>query len=283
MKKNVLITGASSGIGQATALLLARSGYAVFATVRSEADAQALRHQAPAMLTPILLDVTNPAQIKQAYTQIVETVGNDGLMAIINNAGINYTTPTEEANLAQARAVVDVLFWGMVSMVQQFLPLLRLYAQQHPNQARIINVSSVGGISAFPYIQFYNAAKFAMMGFTESLRFELNPFGIKAIAILPGSVKTEIWRKANDSTQQALAHPDSLYRAYLQKASTFSRSYETSGVSAAKAALVLKKALEDPKPGLKYFIGTDAKALHFMVKFLPDSWRHWILRQQLGF
>lgn len=122
-----------------------------------------------------------------------------------------------------------------------------------------------------------------MMGFTESLRFELNPFGIKAIAILPGSVKTDIWRKANDSTQQALAHPNSLYREYLQKASAFSSSYETSGVSAAKAALVLKKALEDSNPALKYLIGTDARALHFMVKFLPDSWRHWILRQQLGF
>ena len=283
MKKIVLITGASSGIGKATALLLARSGYAVFATVRSEADALALRSEAPAMLTPILLDVTTPAHIEQAYTQIVATAGNDGLMAIINNAGINYTTATEEVNLAHARAVVDVLFWGMASMVQQFLPLLRIYAQQHPNQARIINVSSVGGISAFPYIQFYNAAKFAMVGFTESLRFELNPFGIKAIAILPGSVKTEIWRKANDSTQQALAQENSVYREYLQKANTFSSSYENSGVSAAKAALVLKKALEDRKPALKYFIGTDAKKLHFMVKFLPDSWRHWIIRQQLGF
>lgn len=235
------------------------------------------------MLTPILLDVTNPAQIKQAYTRIAETAGNDGLMAIINNAGINYTIATEEADIAQARTVFDVHFWGMVSLVQQFLPLLRHYAQQHPNQARIINVSSVGGISAFPYIQFYNAAKFAIMGFTESLRFELNPFGIKAIAILPGSVKTEIWRKANDSVQQALTQENSPYRAYLRKTDKFSSAYEHSGVSAAKAALVLKKALEDRNPGLKYFVGMDAKAVHFMVKFLPDSWRHWILRQQLGF
>lgn len=283
MKKIVLITGASSGIGKATALLLAHSGYAVFATVRSEADALALSNEAPATLTPILLDVTNPAHIQQAYTQIAETAGTDGVMAIINNAGINYTTATEEADIAQARAVFDVLFWGMVSIVQRFLPLLRIYAQQHTNQARIINVSSVGGISAFPYIQFYNAAKFAMMGFTEALRFELNPFGIKAIAILPGSVKTEIWRKANDSTQQALARENSLYREYLQKASKFSSSYENSGVSAGKAALVLKKALEDRKPALKYFIGMDAKFLYFMVKFLPDSWRHWIIRQQLEF
>ena len=121
------------------------------------------------------------------------------------------------------------------------------------------------------------------MGFTESLRFELNPFGIKAVAILPGSVKTEIWRKANDSARQALAHENSVYREYLQKASKFSNSYENSGVSAAKAALILKKALEDRKPALKYFIGTDAKFVHFMVKFLPDSWRHWIIRNQLGF
>lgn len=283
MKKIVLITGASSGIGKATALLLAQNGYAVFATVRNEADALALRQEALMGLTPILLDVTNPTQIKQAYMQIAEAVGNDGLMAIINNAGINYTVPTEEADIAQARMVFEVHFWGMVSLVQQFLPLLRLYARQHPNQARIINVSSVGGISAFPYIQFYNAAKFAIMGFTESLRFELNPFGVKAIAILPGSVKTEIWRKANDSVQQALTQENSPYRAYLQKTDTFSSSYEHSGVSTAEAAIVLKKALEDQNPALKYFVGLDAKAVHFMVKFLPDSWRHWILRQQLGF
>ena len=283
MEKIVLITGASSGIGKATALLLAQSGYAVFAAVRNEADALALRREALAGLTPILLDVTNPEHVKQAYTQIAEVAGNDGVMAVINNAGINYTIATEEADIAQARTVFDVHFWGMVYLVKQFLPLLRHYAQQHPNQARIINVSSVGGISAFPFIQFYNAAKFAIMGFTESLRFELNHFGIKAIAILPGSVKTEIFRKANDSAQQALAQENSVYRAYLQKATDFSKSHANSGVSAAKAALVLKKALEDRKPPLKYFIGTDAKMLHLLVKFLPDSWRHWLFRQQFGF
>lgn len=283
MKKIVLITGASSGIGKATALLLARSGYTVFATVRNEADANALRQEALATLTPILLDVTNPTHIKQAHTQITEAAGTDGLMAIINNAGINYTAATEDADIDQARGVFDVLFWGAVSIVQQFLPLLRTYAQQHPDEARIINVSSVGGISAFPYIQFYNAAKFAMMGFTESLRFELNPFGIKAIAILPGAVKTEIFRKANDSTRRALANEDSPYRAYLKKASDFSNSYENSGMTSEQAAEILKKALEDRKPALKYFVGTDAKFLHFMVRLLPDKWRHWVLQRQLGF
>ncbi len=158
-----------------------------------------------------------------------------------------------------------------------------MYAQKHPNEARIINVSSVGGISAFPFIQFYNSAKFALIGFTESLQYELNPFGIKAIAILPGSVKTEIWRKANASAQQALAYESGIYGEYLQKATDFSNSHQNSGVTADKAALVLKKALEDKKPAFKYFIGTDAKMLHFMVRFLPDSWRHRLIRQQLGF
>ena len=283
MKKVVLVTGASSGIGKATALLLARSDYAVFATVRREADALALRQEAPTTLTPILLDVTNPTHIEQAYTQIAEATGHGGLMAIINNAGNYYISSTEEANLMKARSVLDVHFWGTVSVIQRFLPLLRLYAQQHPNQARVINVSSVGGISAFPYIQFYNAAKFAIVGFTEALRFELNPFHIKAITILPGSVKTRIWQKADDSEQQATAQGDSLYKEYVHKASSFKNSYKDSGVSADKAALVLKKALEDRNPALKYFIGTDAKMLHLMVKFLPDSWRHGIIRQQLGF
>lgn len=283
MKKSVLITGASSGIGKATALLLARSGYSVFATVRNEADALALRSEAVGTLTPILLDVTNPEQIKQAHAQIAAAVGSNGLMAIVNNAGVNYTTSTEEASPTQARAVFDVLFWGAVSIVQQFLPLLRVYAQQHPNEARIINVSSVGGISAFPFIQFYNSAKFALIGLTESLRYELNPFGIKAIAILPGSVKTEIWRKANSSAQQALAHESGVYKEYLQKATDFSNSHQNSGVTADKAALVLKKALEDRKPSFKYFIGADAKMLHFMVRLLPDLWRHRLIRQQLGF
>lgn len=282
MKKAILITGASSGIGKATALLLAKQGYQVYATVRKEADAQAFQHPASG-ITPILLDVTNWQQIREAQVRIGAEVGDAGLMALINNAGINYTTPTELADEVQARHLMEVHFWGMVRMTQQFLSLLRQHGQQYPNQARIVNVGSIGSVSAFPFIQFYNAAKFAILGFTESLRFELNPFGIQVVAILPGAIKTEIWRKNNESIAQALTVPNSPYTPYLQKAAKLSSSLENNSIPAEKAALVLVKALQDSNPKLKYFIDTDAQALRWMVNLLPDSWRHRRIRMQLKF
>lgn len=285
--KFVLITGASSGMGEATSILLAKSGYKVFAGVRSEKAISQLNNLRISNLHLIKLDVTNQQDIENAFEVISKKIGSDGLMAIINNAGNNYSAPTEYFDETAARNLVDTHFWGMASISRAFIPLLRVYAKSNPNKARIINVGSVGSISAFPFIQFYNAAKFAILGFTESIRFELEPFGVKAIAILPGSVKTEIWKKTENSVTNTISSlsEEALmsYEHNIIAASRVSSSLEGSGISSQKAALIFKKALEASNPKFKYFIGIDAIAVNFMVKYLPDSLRHSIVRLQLKF
>ncbi len=285
--KTILITGTSSGMGEATAVLLAQSGYKVFAGVRSPAAMDKLNKLNIGNLYPIILDVTKVDDINHAFDLVKDTVGEIGLLAVINNAGNNYSVSTEFFDEEKARLLLDTHFWGMANLTKKFLPLLRKYGSKYPNQARIINVGSVGSISAFPFIQFYNAAKFAILGFTESLRLELAPFGVKAIVIVPGSVKTSIWKRTDDAVQESISklttEGKELYQYNIKQASKLSASMEKSGINPDNAAKVFKKALEDSNPPLKYFIGKDAKAVNFMVKYLPDSLRQSIVGMQLNF
>ncbi|WP_298148575.1 SDR family NAD(P)-dependent oxidoreductase [Flavobacterium sp.] len=287
VNKAILITGASSGMGEATAILLAKSGYTVFAGIRSQLAINKLNELCLDKLYPIILDVTKIEHINNTFEFVKKTVGENGIYAIINNAGNNYSVPTEYFDEQKARFLVETHFWGMANLTKIFLPLLRLYSSKNKNQARIINVGSVGSISAFPFIQFYNAAKFAILGFTESLRFELAPYGIKAIVIVPGSVKTSIWRRTDEAVQDSLLklgnEGKELYQYNLFQSSKLAASMEKRGVAVEKAAKVFRKALESSNPSFKYFIGNDANVVNFMVKYLPDSLRQSFLKMKLRF
>lgn len=285
--KYVLITGTSSGIGAATVKLLANSGYTVFAGVRNEKALQNWQQNNHPHIIPLQLDVTHPAAIEAAYQEVAKTVGENGLFALINNAGNCIGVPTELFEEAAARQLMETHFWGMANLCKAFIPLLRKYAQASGSSARIINIGSAGSISSFPFIQFYNAAKFAILGFTDSIRFELAPQNILCSAILPGAVKTEIWNRAEESIKSSLQQlsPEGahLYRDNVTSALQLSNKLENKGVSPEAAALVYKKVLESRNPKLKYFIGADSKLMHWMVRYLPDSLRHSIINTQLKF
>lgn len=286
-QKYVLITGTSSGIGEAAVKLLANSGYTVFAGVRNDKALQNWREFNHPNIIPLQLDVTHTTAIEDAYQKVAKTVGENGLYALINNAGSCIGIPTELFDEEAAKQLMETHFWGMAKLCKAFIPLLRRYAQASGSAARIINVGSTGSISSFPFIQFYNAAKFAILGFTESIRFELAPQNIHCSAILPGAVKTEIWNRAEESIKASLAQLSAegghLYRDNITTALQLSSKLENKGVSSEAAALVYKKVLESPKPKLKYFIGADSKLMHWMVRYLPDSLRHSIINTQLKF
>lgn len=285
--KSVLITGTSSGIGQATTHLLANSGYTVFAGVRSKKDLGKWTQLQHPNIVPLKLDVTSEKEIVAAAQQVQSLLQETGLFALINNAGNNYSTPTECYDAAKARNLMETHFWGMALLTKHCIPLLHTFSKQHSEGARVINVGSVGSISAFPFIQFYNAAKFAVLGFTESLRFELRPQNIHFSVILPGSVKTEIWRRTEETIQETLGalqgQKADLYTENILSASKLSSNLEKGGVSPESAAKTFKRALETKRPKLKYVIGIDARAVHFMVKYLPDAARHWAMNMQLNF
>lgn len=286
-QKYVLITGTSSGIGAATVKLLADSGYTVFAGVRTEKAMQKWQQNNHPHIIPLLLDVTQTEAITNAYQKVTETVGEDGLFALINNAGNCIGVPTELFEEAAAKLLMETHFWGMAKLCKAFIPLLRKHVQASGSGARIINVGSTGSISSFPFIQFYNAAKFAILGFTESIRFELAPQNIYCSAILPGAVKTGIWNRAEESIKTSLQQFSSecahLYQDNIVSALQLSNKLENKGVSPEAAALVYKKVLESPQPRLKYFIGADSKLMHWMVRYLPDALRHGIINTQLKF
>src|SRR5262245_41580398 len=192
----VLVTGASTGIGRATALLLDERGYRVFAGVRQEDHARELSKHGSDRLTPITLDVTKADQIEVARDQVFEAVGTEGLVGLINNAGVGGGGPIEFMSLDELRRTLEVNLIGQVAVTQAFISVLRRA------KGTIVFIASIGGRVASPFMSAYNTSKFAIEALGESLRHELQPWEIEVTVIEPGSIDTEIWSKGNDQIRE---------------------------------------------------------------------------------
>jgi NAD(P)-dependent dehydrogenase (short-subunit alcohol dehydrogenase family) len=198
----VLVTGASTGIGEATALHLRELGFDVVAGVRRDEDAERLGGQG---LRTVRLDVTDAAQV--AATR--EAVGDEALAGLVNNAGVAVAAPLEYLPLDQLRRQLEVNLIGQVAVIQAFLPALRRAG------GRIVNVSSIGGRVAGPLLSPYTASKFALEGLSDSLRREVRPQGVDVILIEPGGVKTPIWGKGSELARELIARmPSEAERLY---------------------------------------------------------------------
>lgn len=206
----VLITGTSTGIGRATALRLAADGFSVIAAVRRQADADELSAAAcTGELIPILMDVANADSIHCAFQQVQALVGDAGLYALINNAGVVVPGPVEHLTSADWRRQFDVNFFGAIELTRVMLPLLRLGVSTHGRGApRILLVSSIGSRIAQPILSPYTSSKAAMSSLGESLRMELSRQGIGVTIIEPGAIATAIWGKGEVSASEfGLDHP----------------------------------------------------------------------------
>jgi NAD(P)-dependent dehydrogenase (short-subunit alcohol dehydrogenase family) len=272
MKNSVLLTGASTGIGNATAQLLASSGYNVFAGVRSTKDSDALNAYGLATLHPILLDVTQKADIDTAFLQIEKTVGQEGLLAVINNAGINYIAPFELANEAKVRQLMEVNFFGLINVSQRFLPLLQKYKTQQAssNTAKIINIGSIGSTIGIPWESSYHASKFAVLGLSESLRFELEDLGIIVTCVLPGGIRTPFFAKTGESIeiakQKLSGSNGDYYEGNMSKMQEAAQQFERFSTPPEKVAAVIERAIRSRRPPLKILVGNDAKIIYFLTK-----------------
>lgn len=196
--KTVVITGASTGIGRATAEHLAAQGWRVFAGIRKEADGAALV-EADDRIKPILLDVTQPEQVDAAVDTVRAALGGQKLAGLVNNAGIANMGPLALQPLDQFEAHFSVNVFGLLRASQAFAPLLGMDESLEGAPGRIVNITSVGGRLSAPFLGAYTATKHAVESITDSLRRELVLFGIDAIAVGPGAVKTPIWDKAEES------------------------------------------------------------------------------------
>jgi NAD(P)-dependent dehydrogenase (short-subunit alcohol dehydrogenase family) len=264
----VVVTGASTGIGRATALLLDEKGYRVFAGVRKEADAKSLAEEGTDNLTPVTIDVTKESSIKSAKDEVERAVGTDGLVGLVNNAGVGDGGPVETMDLDVLRNVLEVNLVGQVAVTQAFLPLIR----QVPGT--IVFIASIGGRVASPFMSPYNTSKFGIEALGESLRHELRPWDIDVVVVEPGSIDTEIWGKGAETMRDRVAKmSDDARRLYGRQMARFGEVLtETAnrGIPPEKVAEVIHKAISSENPRHRYLVGTDAKIGGRLKGTLPD-------------
>ncbi len=277
----VLVTGASSGIGQACALRLDQAGYRVFASALSLEEGAETKRQASSRLEIIVLDITEADSIHRALSTITGAVGETGLRALVNNAGILYCAPLELGSMAAVRQVFEVNVFGQIALTQAFLPLLR----QNRSRSCIINIGSLAGRSALPFTSPYNASKFALRALSDTWRLELKRQGIAVVLIEPGMVVTPIWQKSSDGAR-ALAHqwaPEILqrYPFFLSQTDEVAQIARKNGVSPARVAGVVLHALQTKRPRAHYRIGSEARLL-LSVEKLPTRLRDWLIARRFS-
>ncbi len=270
----VVVSGASTGIGAATAEELARRGIVAFAGVRTEADAQRLAAAHP-NVRPVRLDVTDAASIAAARRFVRES-GLE-LAGIVSNAGIALGGPLETIPLAELREQFEVNVVGAVALVQAFAPLL-------PAGGRIVFVGSIAGRLATPYVAPYSASKFALRAIADALRIELAPSGIGVSLIEPGSVKTPIWAKGRAARERMEARltPSTRphYRAALASVIAQTESEERTGMPVERVSSAIVRALLDPRPPAQRLIGAPAR-IGGIVAILPPAWRERAIRASM--
>lgn len=277
-KSAVLITGASTGIGRETALRLNAMGYSVYAGVRAEKDGDDLRERSENKITPLILDVTKAEQIASSVKAIDDAVGNAGLAGLVNNAGVAVAGPLEFMPMDDLRRQFEINVFGLVAVTQACIPLLR------KAKDRIVNISSIAGLSATPFVGPYCASKHAVEAITDALRMELQPWDIRIAAIEPGAIKTPIWEKgtkaADDMTTNMPANLMELYGDSIRGMRRMAEQYAGKSLSPSAVADAIVHALTSPNPRPRYLVGNDAK-MRMWIERLPTSWKDSLILKRL--
>ena len=265
--QHALVTGASSGMGRAIALSLARRGFHVFATVRRPEDGQALLAEASGQLTPVLMDVTRREQVAAAAQRVAAHVARRGLDVLVNNAGVGLAWPLELVPLDTFRRQFEVNVDGQLAVTQAFLPLIRMAT------GRIIMIGSIADRLTPPFVGPLAASKHALLGLTEALRLELAPWDIRVVLIEPGNIRTEAGGKFESAAADALrqfapAARDLYGDAFRAMTARFGARHEH-GSDPQVVADVVIRAIASPRPRARYLAGKDARLFALGAKLPP--------------
>lgn len=275
----VVVTGASTGIGRATAERLDRVGFRVFAGVRKESDARALRDSSSEALTPLSLDVTDAQSIEAAVERVAEETGGVGLAGLVNNAGVAVGGVLEFLDLDQLRRQLEVNLIGAVAVTKAFLPAIR------ESGGRVVNISSDSGFLSTPFLAPYCASKFGLEAISDSLRRELRPWGIEVVIVEPGAIATPIWDKAgpqaSEIRQSLSPRAEQLYGEYFDKMESYVRKQAEVAISADAVAQAVERGLTARRPRTRYQVGNDAKMARWMTRLLPARWVDALIAGQL--
>ncbi|WP_392533511.1 SDR family oxidoreductase [Nostoc sp. C117] len=276
----VVVTGASTGIGQACALLLDELGFSVFAGVRQDIDAETLKQKASPKLIPVFLDVIDAESIASVVDRVTNAVGDAGIVGLVNNAGIAVPGPLELLAIAEFQHQMQVNVTGQLAVTQAFLGLLR------QSRGRIVNMGSIAGRSPTPFLGAYNASKFALEALTDVMRMELRPWGISISIIEPGSIATPIWDKSltqSEIGQQNLSQSaQNLYGQAMDIVRKKMQIIASKGISPDMVAQAVIHALTAKKPKTRYLIGQDAKIGALVKHILPDELHDRLILYSMG-
>jgi NAD(P)-dependent dehydrogenase (short-subunit alcohol dehydrogenase family) len=279
-KKSVVITGASSGIGDASVLRLLRAGWRVFATVRKKKDAERLQSENLAGLTSIIMDVQDRPSIASAAEQVAARLDGAGLDGLVNVAGIGMARPLEYATDEDLREIFDINVFGQIAVTQAFLPLIRRA------RGRIVNITSVGAHIAIPFGGLLNASKGAFSLLSDTLRLELHPFGIHVCDVSPGAIKTPAVDKTLGNIEAVIsnlpARGVAQYGEMLRRFARIAFSRESNGSTPDVVAQAVEHALTAQQPKIRYHAGKDARLLSTLAGLLPDWLLDAIRLRQLG-
>jgi len=267
-ERSVLITGASTGIGYDAALHLDKIGFNVFAGVRRDIDADALRKAGSIRLHPVIIDVKDSDSINSAIAAITQSVGDKGLDGLVNNAGIVIAGPLEFVPLGPAREQFEVNVIGQIAVTQACLPLLR------KAKGRIVNIGSIAGLVPKPFAGLYGASKAAMEALTDALRMELDPWGISVSIIEPGSIATPIWEKSQAAALNFIRSMppefDEYYGEAIAKVRSMAQNIGRNGDSVELVSKTIEHALTSDRPKTRYLVGKEAKLQARLSRFLTD-------------
>jgi hypothetical protein len=277
--RSVVVTGASTGIGWATAKVLLASGFRVFGSVRKPADAERLRSEFGANFIPLLFDVTDEAAVLAAAREVRAALKGETLAGLVNNAGVAVAGPVLGLAADEFRRQMDVNVIGPVISTQAFGPLLGADPALKGPKGRIVMVSSVGGKNGNPLMSAYCASKHAIEGLSESLRREMMLFGIDVIIVAPGAVKTPIWSKADEV--DISAYKNSPFFPALEKIRKFMMQLGESGLPPERIGQTIAEALTSPSPKVRYQITPDPMR-HVITAVLPKRTLDRIIAKRLG-
>jgi NAD(P)-dependent dehydrogenase (short-subunit alcohol dehydrogenase family) len=278
-RKSVVVTGVSTGIGWGVTKVLTERGFHVFGSVRKAADAEALVAAFGEAVTPLTFDVTDEAAVREAALQVEAVLDGQTLAGLVNNAGIAVAGPLLHLPIDEFRRQLEVNLTGVVIATQAFGPLVGARGTNPQDPGRIVNIGSVGGRNANPFMAPYCTSKFGLEGLSESLRRELLPFGVDVVVIAPGAVATPIWDKADEIDTARYA--DTVYAGPMERLRAFMLSIGKTGLPPERIGEAVHTALTVARPKVRYTL--TPQPLQFLLsQVLPKRTLDRIVGKRLG-
>jgi NAD(P)-dependent dehydrogenase (short-subunit alcohol dehydrogenase family) len=281
LDRAIVVTGASTGIGRAAVASAVGNGAHVFASVRKQADADSLKTEFGEAVTPLLFDVADEAAVRAGAAQVAQALGNRRLLGLLNNAGIAVPGPLLHLDTDELRRQFEINLFGVHNVTRAFADLLGADPDRQGPPGRIVMISSVGGQNGAPFVGPYSASKFALEGYSQSLRRELLLYGIDVIVIGPGAIATPIWDKAEQNDLKRFSNTP--YAKAIGRVVDYMLKQGREGLPASDVGDLVWRCFTDPSPKVRYAILRRPFMDRTLPKMLPPRMVDRIFAQRLGF